>query len=218
VSHQPLEIQVLEAVAQGVTTSDGLVSTLHAEPAKVDAAVAWAVANQMLLRHHMSEGEYLELTDGGLASVAMRRRLAASVDAGGRIDLSVLSRELGVTYQAMQEGQADELTRSQAHVLVDDAERESAVAELSRHFAEGAFGQEELDRRTGLALQARTRGELHTALASLEADAPAPVPLRVTSARTTVRIDPNARKIVTIFVLAFIGLWLANVLLVNVVR
>lgn len=218
VSSQPLEIQVMDAVAQGVTTSAGLSSALGATSSRVEAAVAWAVDHQMLLRHQMSEGEHLELTEGGLASVAMRRRLDASLGPDGQIDVSVLSRELGVAHQAMQQGQAEELARSQADVLVDDAEREAALSGLSQHFAEGAFDRAELDRRTTLALQARTRGDLHAATSRLDVPAPAPIPVTVSQGRTVVRVHPGAVTIVCVAFGGLVLLWLLQWLLVSLPR
>ena len=43
---------------------------------------------------------------------------------------------------------------------VSDADRDQAVAELSEHFQAGRLTAEELEDRTGRALQARTAGEL----------------------------------------------------------
>ena len=43
---------------------------------------------------------------------------------------------------------------------VSDADRDRAIAELSEHFQAGRLTAEELEDRTGRALQARTAGEL----------------------------------------------------------
>jgi Domain of unknown function (DUF1707) len=43
---------------------------------------------------------------------------------------------------------------------VSDADRDRAIAELSEHFQAGRLTTEELEDRTGRALQARTAGEL----------------------------------------------------------
>ena len=51
-----------------------------------------------------------------------------------------------------------------------DADRDAVLAELSEHFQAGRLTLEEFDERSGLALQARTYGEL----AELTRDLPAP--------------------------------------------
>jgi hypothetical protein len=51
--------------------------------------------------------------------------------------------------------------------LVGDSERERTAATLSRHFVEGRISVEELGARTELALGARSRSELRTALHDL---------------------------------------------------
>jgi len=55
----------------------------------------------------------------------------------------------------------------QPHIRVGDAERDEAVAVLGRAVAEGRLTYAELDERTGRALAARTRGELHSVLADV---------------------------------------------------
>jgi uncharacterized protein DUF1707 len=73
-------------------------------------------------------------------------------------------------------------------LLVSDADRDRAIAELSEHFQAGRLTAEEREDRTGRALQARTAGEL----AGLFTDLPrqqapvigaAPVPARTGSFR-----------------------------------
>lgn len=51
--------------------------------------------------------------------------------------------------------------------LVTDAQRDTAVKQLSRSYGEGAIDEAELDRRLGLALGARTRADLNQSLAGL---------------------------------------------------
>lgn len=51
--------------------------------------------------------------------------------------------------------------------LVGDADREAAVDRLQRDFVEGRLTLEELQARTRLALEARTRGDLGEALLDL---------------------------------------------------
>jgi hypothetical protein len=54
-----------------------------------------------------------------------------------------------------------EIVRSgHAHERASDGERERVIAELRVHCAEGRLGHEDLEERVGLAMQARTVGEL----------------------------------------------------------
>jgi hypothetical protein len=53
-----------------------------------------------------------------------------------------------------------------------DADRDAVLAELGEHFQAGRLTSDELEERTGLALQARTFGDL----ARLTADLPSPAP------------------------------------------
>jgi hypothetical protein len=58
-------------------------------------------------------------------------------------------------------------------IRVSDAERDQAVAELSKHFQAGRLTQEEFEDRSGSALQARTGAELRALFTDLPQD---PVP------------------------------------------
>jgi len=51
-----------------------------------------------------------------------------------------------------------------------DADRDLALAELSRHFEAGRLTAEELDERMGLALSARTLGDLGTLMSDLPSE------------------------------------------------
>jgi Domain of unknown function (DUF1707) len=53
-------------------------------------------------------------------------------------------------------------------VLAGDSERERTVASLRRHFVDGRLSVEDLGARVELALGARSRSELHTALRDLQ--------------------------------------------------
>lgn len=61
---------------------------------------------------------------------------------------------------------------------VSDAERDAAAAELAEHLKEGRLDTAEFDERVGLAVTARTRGDLDRLLADLprpaQAQPPAP--------------------------------------------
>ena len=58
-------------------------------------------------------------------------------------------------------------------IRVSDAERDQAVAELSKHFESGRLTQEEFEDRSGRAFQARTGAELRALFTDLPQD---PVP------------------------------------------
>jgi hypothetical protein len=69
--------------------------------------------------------------------------------------------------------------RSTDSLRVGDAERDAAVAALARHFTDGRLNQEEHEERVGLALAARTGGDLRRLfndLPRLEELRPAPRP------------------------------------------
>ena len=174
---QPLEIVVLDRVASGASTPDAVVAATGADPVSVEAVLAWAVGQGFLTRMPLRDGDHLTLTETGLANVAWQRRLMRVVGEDGEIDVAGLSRDLGAAHQAMQAGQHAARERSQAHLLADDAQRDAAAARLGEHFAQGAFDRAELERRTALVLSARTRGDLHAALESLEPDPVVPAPM-----------------------------------------
>ncbi|HET9316131.1 MAG TPA: DUF1707 domain-containing protein [Vicinamibacteria bacterium] len=173
-AQQPVEIRALDAVTRGAGTVPAVAAAIGEPAAKVDRAVTWLAGQGLLTRTQLSEGEHLALTQNGVASVAMQRRLASMVGPHGEIDEEAVVEQLGRTWQAMDAGRTEELRRGQAHVLVDDAERTAATTALQDHYAQGAFDLAELERRTSLALTARTRGDLDAALADLQPTAPAP--------------------------------------------
>jgi hypothetical protein len=91
---------------------------------------------------------------------------------------------------------------------VSDADRDRAIAELSEHFQAGRLTTEELEDRTGRALQARTAGEL----AELFTDLPrrqavvtgtAPTPARAGSFRAA-RVPAVPIAIIAVVVLGSI--------------
>jgi hypothetical protein len=67
---------------------------------------------------------------------------------------------------------------------VSDTDRDRAIAELSEHFQAGRLTADELDDRTGRALQARTAAELAALFTDLPRQPPArpgPAPVQVAS-------------------------------------
>lgn len=65
-----------------------------------------------------------------------------------------------------------------AEIRASDADRDAALSELSEHFQAGRLTAAEFDDRAGLALAARTWGELRTLLRDLPAPTPAAAPQR----------------------------------------
>jgi hypothetical protein len=180
----PVEMSVVDALARGVDTVPELARALGVPVPEVADAVTWAVREGLATRMPLSQGEHLALTERGLTLVAVQRRLASAVGPGGDIDLATLGRQVGETWQAVQEGRAAELARSEAHLLADDAGRDAVVARLNDQYAQGAISLDELERRSSLALTGRTRGDLAAATAGLEVPG-APV---ASSIQTWVRI------------------------------
>jgi hypothetical protein len=172
-TRQPVEITVLDALARGVDTVPALAQAVGESVQAVDAAVTWAVGKGFAARMQLMQGEHITITESGLASVANQRALEAAIRPDGSVDVAALSRQTAAAWQAAQQGRAAALADSQEHVLVDDAEREAAAASLREHYAEGAVDLAELERRVALALAAKTRGDLRTALADLEPETPA---------------------------------------------
>ncbi len=168
-ARQPVEITVLDALARGMHMVPDLVSAVGEPAQAVDAAVTWAVGQGLATRMVLTQGEHITLTESGLASVALQRRLESAIGPDGEIDIAALTRHTGAAWQAAREGQAAELARSRAHVLVADAEREAAVASLQDHYTQGAIDLADFERRTALALAAHTRGDLLQATADLQA-------------------------------------------------
>ena len=142
----------------------------------MNRAVEWAVANRLATRTALPSGEHITLTESGIANVGTQRRLSSLIGPDGQIDVAEVGEQLGRTWQAMQDGRAAEAARSVAHVLVDDAERDAAVAALRDHYARGAISLPDLERRTQLALTAHDRGDLDDVLADLRPVAPAAFP------------------------------------------
>lgn len=95
-------------------------------------------------------------------------------------------------------------TKDQAssRLRISDADRDRAVAELSEHFQAGRLTADELDERTGRALQARTAADLAPLFADLPGQQPA-----VTGAAPGPAPLPSVRvPVVPIAILAVIAL------------
>jgi Domain of unknown function (DUF1707) len=89
-----------------------------------------------------------------------------------------------------------------------DADRDAALAELSKHFQAGRLTSDELDERTGRALQARTMGELQVLMSDLPT-APVPAtpsgPVPATSLRPQLPLFLIAAVVVAVVVSVGLG-------------
>jgi class 3 adenylate cyclase len=84
--------------------------------------------------------------------------------------------------------------RGDMDVRVADAERDRAVTQLREHAVEGRLTLDEFTQRVGLALQARTRGDLHAAMADLpEVAVPQEVSTRRPARRSFVAVMSGSR-------------------------
>ena len=101
-----------------------------------------------------------------------------------------------------------------AEMRASDSDRDAVVSDLSEHFQAGRLTAGEFDERTGLALAARTWGELRDLLADLPAIRPAPPAPAARSSSAQPRPLPGRVAPPLIAVLAAIGITTA--VLVNV--
>ena len=88
-----------------------------------------------------------------------------------------------------------------ASLRASDGEREAAAEALRVHAAAGRLDFEELDARTGAVLSARTRADLHAALADLPAVAPR-------SAVTTPRRSAGEARAYAAVMILLLAIWL----------
>jgi uncharacterized protein DUF1707 len=95
--------------------------------------------------------------------------------------------------------------------LVGDRDRELAAVSLREHYAGGYLTLDELSRRTGTALTARSRGELRRALSGLSVGASAAPPAR--SARSLAAVAARV-VVLVVFVVVYVvfafALWLLS--------
>jgi hypothetical protein len=86
---------------------------------------------------------------------------------------------------------------STASLRISDADRDQAIAELSEHFQAGRLSTDELDDRTGRALQARTAADLaalFTDLPRQHAAAPAASVPAATAPAASAPATPGSRR------------------------
>jgi hypothetical protein len=92
-----------------------------------------------------------------------------------------------------------------------DAERDTALAELSEHFQAGRLTTEELDERTSRILAARTGDELEVQLSDLPNLAvPAPAPPQYRPPRPVARLAPRLIPAVVIVAVAALAVALGH--------
>jgi hypothetical protein len=89
-----------------------------------------------------------------------------------------------------------------AGLRVSDAERDAAAAELAEHLKEGRLDTAEFDERVGVAVTARTRGDLDRLLADLPRPAPSPPLASLAPRRPGWAIPLAAIAVFVIFVAA----------------
>lgn len=89
-------------------------------------------------------------------------------------------------------------------VKASDADRDAALALLSDHFQAGRLTSAELEERTGLALGARTLGELRCLMADLPAESLSPFRPAPAGAQNWYRARVPIVTVVTICVIAVI--------------
>ena len=223
---EPIEIRLLDALARGLHSVPALAADLQEPSQAVEQAVRWAVANRLATRTLLPSGEHIALTESGIANVGLQRRLSSMVGPDGQIDVAAIGEQLGRSWQAMQEGRAEEAARSVAHVLVDHAERDAVVATLRDHYGQGAITLPELERRTQLALTAQHRGGLDLALADLQPAAPAmfpaaggpPTPYAVIGRGMSLQTASTIRVVLVIVALVMFGVPMLLAVLTFTVR
>jgi len=101
-----------------------------------------------------------------------------------------------------------------AATRASDADRDAVVSDLSEHFQAGRLTGAELDERTGLALTARTWGEL----GELAADLPALRPAAPAAIPAADRPHPSAGHTAPALTAALAGLAIAAVVVVHMVH
>jgi hypothetical protein len=161
---QPLELQVLDALATGADTLTELAAATGAVEPEVEAALRWATGEGLALAVQLPQAHHFQLTPRGQYVVGVRQQTAGVVGPQGHIDLGRVSYGLGRAWASAQHGQQEQVESANAGLLVGDPEREWAVTTLSAAYAAGRLDAAELDRRSQLALTAQTRGELASAV------------------------------------------------------
>lgn len=157
---EPLEKRVLRAMTEGLDSTIGVAVALGKPESDIQRSV-----NVMMLAGLISvtpeDGKRITLTPAGQEAATAPSSLvfqSSTVVRSG--DVEDIGRLISATWTMSQASQKASGKRAESRLLVTDTERESAVAALADGYATGCLSLEELNQRTGRALQARTRGEL----------------------------------------------------------
>lgn len=167
---------VQEQVARGHHTVEALCAAVGAAEPQVAEALAWAVSQGLLSRSARPDGERFELTPQGAASLAFQQSVQRATGPDGGVDLGEVAGDLARAEESAASARREQQARDEAHLLVGPPERDAAVSLLEDHYARGTFDLAELERRTSLAMAARTRGDIAAATADLASAAPAQGP------------------------------------------
>ncbi len=154
-------------VARGHHTVDDLAAAVGKDPREVADALGWGVSQALLARSPRPGGDWFELTQQGVASLALRQSVERAVGRDGKVDLGEVAGDMARAAQAAEAARSLQQSQDEAHLLVDGPQRDAAVSFLEDHYARGTFDLAELERRSGLALAAHTRADLAAATADL---------------------------------------------------
>lgn len=155
---------VLTAVPAEGSTTTALAEQVGRPAEAVRAAVLWLVDAGWV----EATGDSVALTPTGRMAAAQVRGSWTPSAAGlaSTVDLGEVTRFFGSLWPADPErAAAEEAERDR--LLASDADRDSAVNQLSEAFSQGRLSQAELEQRTSTALSARTYGELDEVLQGL---------------------------------------------------
>lgn len=165
-----------EQIACGHHTVEALSTAVGKAVPQVAEALASGVSQGLLARAARPDGDRWELTPQGAATLGFRQSVQRATGPGGRVDLGEVAGEMARAAQAAESARRRQQAKDEAHLLVGTPEREAAVSLLEDHYARDTFDLAELERRTTLAMAARTRGDLALATADLATTALAPAP------------------------------------------
>lgn len=161
-----LKSLILVALEPAGSTTAGLAQRLTQPPASIEAAVSQLVQGGLA---EEAGGSVTLTKTGRLVAVHVRGSWPANRVIGDpvpAIDLSEVVRFIGSRWPAGAERAAAE-EQARDELLASDAVRDSAVDALSEAYAQGRLSSNELEQRTGLALSARSYGELDDVLHGL---------------------------------------------------
>lgn len=203
-----LGFEVSDALAAGCDSLEAVAARLGLPVLEVDVAVRRSIAGGLVVGWQHPDRVELRLTQAGANEVRIRHGLEQGVIAPGAPDLSGFVTQISQAWSAGQAAEAQRQEAAQAHMLVGDAERDSALRTISDAYAENRIDMAEVDRRTALALSANTRGDLAAALDDLPRQASATTETAL--ARWTSSFETAGKLLVAVVtVTAVVGVLLA---------